>query len=224
MSNVINNVLFDLDGTLADTAPDLANALNQLLKEQGRAKLPFAEIRPTVSNGGNFMIRHAFQIDEKSDEFASLRHRFLEIYSMHLADETTLFPGMENVLAQLETDQITWGVVTNKLSWLTTPLMEALNLQRRAGCIVSGDSVEQSKPHPAPMLHACKLLNCKPYQTVYIGDAQRDILAGRNAGMQTLVALYGYIDKDEQPETWGANSMIKHPLEILDWLNNYQQK
>lgn len=214
----INNVLFDLDGTLADTAPDLAYALNQLLQEQGEPALPLETIRPTVSQGGIFMVSQFLHIDQEDEAFPALRQRFLDIYSSNLANETALFPGMQQVLDRLEADNISWGIVTNKVSWLTDPLMRALGLEQRAGCIVSGDTVEHSKPHPAPMLHACQLIDRAPSRTLYVGDAKRDIEAGHNAGMYTLIANYGYIAADEDPGTWGADGMIETPLEILDCL------
>jgi phosphoglycolate phosphatase len=222
MSRTIETVFFDLDGTLADTAPDLATALNRVLVEQNRSPLPIDEIRPTVSHGGNAMICHAFGIEEKDPLFVSLRERFLTIYHDGLANATRLFPGMEDVLDSIEADGFSWGVITNKSAWLTEPLMEELELNLRAGCIVSGDSTEQRKPHPAPMLHACELVGCNPSHTLYIGDAQRDIEAGQRAGMHTLVAMYGYIAMDEDPASWGADGFINNPVEIIDWIRNYK--
>ena len=218
MNKTIDTVFFDLDGTLADTAPDLATALNRILQEENRLPLPFEDIRPTVSLGGNAMIRHAFGIDEDDPVFLSLRDRFLTIYRGALADATRLFPGMSDVIDSLEADGLDWGVITNKSSWLTEPLMQELELDLRAGCIVSGDSTEQRKPHPAPMLYACELLGCEPSYTLYIGDAQRDIEAGQRAGMHTLVALYGYIADDEDPVSWGADGLVNTPVEIIDWV------
>lgn len=219
MPAAVNNILFDLDGTLADTAPDLAHALNQLLLEQGRSTLAYELIRPTVSNGGNVMVCNAFGITEQHGEFPALRERFLELYYKHLSDRTTLFPGIPEVLEYLEAAAIPWGIVTNKLTWLTEPLIEALDLQQRTSCIVCGDTIKYKKPHPAPMLHACMLADRKPHQTIYIGDARRDIEAGHNAGMLTLIALYGYLDENDPPADWGADGMISSPLEILGWLN-----
>jgi phosphoglycolate phosphatase len=222
MSRTIETVFFDLDGTLADTAPDLANALNRVLVEQNQSPLSIDEIRPTVSLGGNAMICHAFGIDEEDPLFTSLRERFLTIYHGGLANATRLFPGMEDVLDSIEAGGFSWGVITNKSAWLTEPLMEELDLNLRAGCIVSGDSTEQRKPHPAPMLHACELVGCNPSHTLYIGDAQRDIEAGQRAGMHTLVAMYGYIAKDEDPASWGADGFVNSPVEIIDWIRNYK--
>ncbi len=214
----IKNVLFDLDGTLADTAPDLAYALNTLLQERGQTPLPLEIIRPSVSLGGIAMVRLAFDIDEHSSDFAVLKNRFLEIYRANIARHTMLFEGMEQVLSTFESSHLPWGIVTNKASWLTEPLMQALNLSARTNCIVSGDTVEQCKPHPAPLLHACRLLRCHAEETLYVGDAKRDIEAGNSAAMTTLVASYGYIDENDEPDAWGADGQVDTPLEILDWI------
>lgn len=216
---VINNILFDLDGTLADTAPDLASSLNQLLGENHRQALPFTAIRPMVSHGGIYMICRAFAISESDPDFTRLRERFLAIYATRLADETRLFPGMAEVLAHIESEGFSWGIVTNKSERLTLPLVAALGLADRAACIVGGDTLAQSKPHPAPILHACQLLHCSPSQSLYIGDAEKDVIAGRQAAMHTLVARYGYLGSADEPETWGADGLIDSPGEILDWLS-----
>lgn len=220
---MINAVFFDLDGTLADTAPDLAAALNQLLTEHHQPTLPFTKIRPVVSHGGNALIQLAFGITETNPDFLSIRERFLRIYLTRLHNSTQLFEGMGAVLDTLESRQITWGVITNKPVWLTNPLMKKLGLTDRAGCIVCGDSTTHPKPHPAPMLLACEMTNSVPASSLYIGDAERDITAGRAAGMQTLVALYGYIDQDEAPEQWQAAGMISAPGEIIDWIEKFNR-
>lgn len=214
----ITSVLFDLDGTLADTAPDLAHALNQLLQETNRPLLPFDEIRPMVSHGGVYMVCKSLNISVDDPDFPVLRERFLTIYELNLAEKTTLFPGMAEVLEQLESNGISWGIVTNKIERLTLPLLRALELADRAECIVCGDTLERNKPHPAPMLHACTLTGQNPSQSLYIGDAEKDVIAGKNAGMHTLVAMYGYIGNGESPVDWGAGGLIDSPLEILDWI------
>ncbi|MDO9371078.1 MAG: phosphoglycolate phosphatase [Gammaproteobacteria bacterium] len=218
MTNTLRTVLFDLDGTLADTAPDLAFALNAVLQEQGRAPLPFETIRPVVSHGGTALIRLGFEIEPGTAAFETLRLRLLDIYRDHLARHTRLFPGIEELLGAIEQRGMNWGVVTNKPAWLTDPLLEQIGLSARAACVVSGDTVAERKPHPAPMLHACHLAGSEAYQCLYVGDAARDIEAGRRAGMKTLVALFGYIGEDEQPASWGADGMIAHPAELLDWI------
>ncbi len=216
---MINNVLFDLDGTLADTAPDLANALNAIRLKNGLDKLPLELISPTVSLGGNAMIKLAFDLEEGEPGFDNIRDQFLNYYLENIATETRLYDGMEQVLNSIENSNKTWGIVTNKSAWLTMPLLKALSLDTRAACIISGDTLEQRKPHPAPILHACELIQAEPASTVYIGDAQRDIEAGNRAGTKTLVALYGYIDKDEDTSSWSADAMVSSPDEINDKLS-----
>jgi len=215
---MIQTVLFDLDGTLLDTAPDLALALNTVLMEHQREPLPFEQIRPWVSQGGRVLIRRGFNLTEENPLFESLRQRFLKVYAENLTQQTDLFAGMANVLETLEKWQIQWGVVTNKPAWLTNPLLEALGLAKRSICNVSGDTLPLNKPHPAPLLHACQLAKSLPSQCIYVGDALRDIEAGQRAGMRTVVALYGYLDSHEQPAAWGATTMINQPLELLTWM------
>jgi N-acetyl-D-muramate 6-phosphate phosphatase len=221
---MITAVFFDLDGTLADTAPDLAAALNQLLGERGRPSLPFDVIRPVVSHGGNALLRLAFAITEDQPEFEGLRQRYLELYDRRLHYSTSFFPGIPEVLETLETEGIRWGVITNKPAWLTHPLMHKLGVERRVACIVSGDSTGHRKPHPAPVLHACEITGVDPRASLYVGDAERDIAAGRAAGLHTLIACYGYIGKEEDPSQWQADGMIDHPQEIIDWVHAFQAR
>ena len=216
----IRTVLFDLDGTLADTAPDLAYALNQVLIEQGREPLPFDTIRPEVSNGGVALTRLGFNLEKEHPDFPPLYQRLLEIYRDNIARETTLFPGMADLLDSIEQNNMNWGVVTNKPAWLTEPLIDALGLTERAACIVSGDTCENRKPHPEPILHGCQLAGSKAQDCVYIGDAQRDIESGNRAGMRTIVALFGYIADNDKPEDWGADVMHQTPTDIQKWLNS----
>lgn len=224
MSNtLIKTVLFDLDGTLADTATDLVDALNQVLLNNQRHELPFATIRPWVSHGGQVMIKNAFQIEEGDPRFESLRQAFLDIYQANIARKTGLFPGMHEVLDGIEQRGFNWGVVTNKPSWLTDPLMQALHLQQRSACTISGDTLSQRKPHPAPLLHACELAGSHANQCLYMGDAERDIVAGKSANMKTLVALYGYLGENDVPEDWLADAMIAQPAEILPWLDRHNE-
>lgn len=209
----IKTVLFDLDGTLADTAPDLANALNYVLEKHHCAPLPYEKIRPIVSHGGMALVTLGFGADHP--EFDTYYKELLEHYQSNIANETTLFPGMDELLSTLEKENINWGVVTNKPAWLTKPLMEALDLTSRAVTIVSGDTLEERKPHPAPLLHACQQAGSKAEECIYVGDAERDIEAGNRAGMLSLVALFGYIADSDMPETWGAHSLITSPEAII---------
>jgi len=209
----IKTVLFDLDGTLADTAPDLAGALNHVLKMHNQVPLPYETIRPYVSHGGAALINLGF--GKEHPEFDVLYQQLLHYYLNNIANETTLFSGMNELLQELEEKNINWGVVTNKPAWLTDPLMEELNLTSRAVAIVSGDTLEQRKPHPAPILYACNQANSKAHECLYIGDAERDIKAGNAAGMLSIVALFGYIAESDAPDTWGAHALINHPQEII---------
>lgn len=217
-SATLRTVLFDLDGTLLDTAPDLASALNQVLVENQREVLPFETIRPWVSHGGPALIGYGFQLEPEDPDFEPLRERLLEIYRANIAVQTRLFPGMAEVLDELEARQLKWGVVTNKPGWLTEPLLEQLGLHTRCACIVSGDTLKERKPHPAPLLHACTLTGSQVEECLYVGDAQRDIEAGRNARMKTLVALFGYLADDDRPADWQADGMLQQPADLLEWL------
>jgi len=218
MNRRIQTVLFDLDGTLLDTAPDLANALNTVLRLNNQPVLPFEQIRPMVSHGGQALIELGFKLGPDQPGFAPLKRQLLDYYQSHIAEQTTLFPGMSEVLDSIEQRDVNWGVVTNKPAWLTEPLMDALDLTRRAATIVSGDTLDERKPHPAQLLHACKVVGSNPDSCLYIGDAQRDIEAGHNAGMSTLVAMFGYLLTEDEPETWGATALIQHPSDILNWI------
>jgi N-acetyl-D-muramate 6-phosphate phosphatase len=215
----IHTVLFDLDGTLADTAPDLAAALNALLVEEGMAPLPFAVIRPIVSHGATALVKLGFGFGSDHHGFAVLRERLLMHYAADVCRETRVFPGIPELLAELTARGIGWGIVTNKPAFLTDPLVKHLGLIHAPVCVVSGDTTQNRKPHPEPMLHACAITGASPAHCLYVGDAERDIQAGRDAGMKTLVALFGYIAENETPAQWGADGMVREPLEILDWID-----
>lgn len=201
-------VLFDLDGTFLDTAQDMAQALNLLLQEEGRSALPFAQIRPQVSNGARGLLGLGFNCAPGEADFERLRDRYLAIYAEKLHALTRAFPGIDALLAELERHEIRWGIVTNKPRFLAEPLLRALGYWPRAACLVAGDDHPLRKPHPAPMLLACTQAGLVPEQCVYVGDAARDIEAGRNAGMATVAALYGYIPEDEDPADWQADAAV----------------
>lgn len=223
LSSAYRTVLFDLDGTLADTAPDLAYALNCLLREQERAPLPYEVIRPVVSHGATALVKLGFSLSPDEPVFAALRDRLLSLYQQHLARETRLFEGMAELLNEIEQLNMNWGVVTNKPAFLTRPLMGALGLAERAACIVSGDTTANRKPHPEPLLHACRLTGSEAAQCLYVGDAERDIRAGKEAGMATLVAMFGYIDAKDKPETWGADGLITNPAAVIAWIKSHDR-
>lgn len=212
-------VLFDLDGTLVDTAPDLGHCLNTLRRRRGLAELLEAEYRPQASHGTQGLLRLGFGIDQDHPDFAGLRQEFLEIYEIRLTAGSPVFPGMAEVLAELEVRGLNWGVVTNKPARYTEPLLEHHGLFRRAACVVSGDTLAVNKPHPAPMLHACALAGSEPEQCLYVGDAERDVAAAKAAGMPALVALYGYLGEEDRPEEWGAAGHIHQPADLLRYLD-----
>ncbi len=211
----IHTVLFDLDGTLIDTAPDMAAALNRLLQEEGKPPLPYSEIRPVVSNGSVALVQLGFPDCTDPADKERLKTRYLEIYEEALCIDSVLFPGMESLIDTLEQQNLRWGVVTNKPGWLTDPLMQQIGLAPRAACIVSGDTTANRKPHPEPMFLACRLAETRAEHCLYVGDAQRDIEAGRNAGMRTVIANYGYIGSWENTADWGADHAVDEPLDIL---------
>jgi N-acetyl-D-muramate 6-phosphate phosphatase len=215
----IKTVLFDLDGTLIDTAPDMAAALDQLCHEQQQQSLPFEQVRPMVSNGSAALVALAF--GEMLDEarLALLKQRYLDIYEDALCISSKPFDGIIEVLDEIDRRGMNWGVVTNKPGWLTQPLMQQLGLAARAATLVSGDTTLNRKPHPDPMHHACDEAGSKAHECLYIGDARRDIEAGRNAGMKTLVAAYGYIGDWEDINDWDADAHIERPVDILQYLN-----
>jgi N-acetyl-D-muramate 6-phosphate phosphatase len=201
-------VLFDLDGTLLDTAPDMAGALNQLRHEENLGPLPFEEVRRLVSHGASALVHLAFaKVDENT--FTMLRQRFLEIYRGRLSLETQLYESIPEALVCLEAKGIAWGIVTNKPGWLTEPLLDHFALRRRAGVIVCGDTLAERKPHPAPLLYAAEKLGVTPAQCIYIGDAERDVLAAQSAGIRVFVALFGYIPANEKPHEWPASGWFE---------------
>lgn len=212
--------MFDLDGTLVDTGPDLAFALNRTLEHYRYPTLPYAKIRPVVSHGAMALIELGFGLARDSPAFAERRGFLLDVYAANLCRETTLFAGMSKVLGHLERHSVAWGVVTNKPAWLTNPLIAALDLANRAACVISGDTCSHRKPHPEPILHACTLLDADPTQTWYVGDAGRDMQAGRAAGCTTIGALYGYIHPDDPAEQWQCDLTIAHPEQLLTLLRD----
>ncbi len=218
MPNDIQAVLFDLDGTLADTARDLGFALNEQRRLHGFAPLPFEAIRPQASHGARGLLGLGFNITPESPDFGSMRAQYLDLYERHICDHTVLFPGTDELLRALEQRGLQWGVVTNKPARFTLPLMTALKLDQRAACIVSGDTTANAKPHPEPLLAAAARIGVAPGACLYVGDAERDVEAAVAAGMKVLIADYGYIAAEDRPETWGAHGRIGHPSGILAYL------
>ena len=211
-------ILFDLDGTLLDTAPDMVGTLNSLRLDDGLAPLPFAVVRAQVSHGSSRLIQIGFPgVD--AGRFAVLQRRFLEAYGARLAAETRLFEGMDRVLIELSRRDLAAGIVTNKPARLTDALLEELGLRTRFVCVVSGDTLKERKPHPLPMLHAARLANAVPDECIYVGDAERDVQAAHAAGMRALVAVYGYLRADEDWPSWGGDGSIERPADLLGWLD-----
>lgn len=214
----IKGVLFDLDGTLLDTAPDLVYALNTLRQSCNMPDIPLATLRPFISLGSKAMIRHILGIEETHPQFAALREQFLDIYEQNIANSTQLFPHVEAVLRYLDEKNIPWGIVTNKLTRHTSELLKRLELKHKPLCVICGDSLSTYKPDPQPILHACKLLHRDPSECIYVGDALTDVTASKAAGTKSLVALYGYIGSHEDPFSWQADGYLKDASELLNWL------
>ncbi len=218
MALPLHAILFDLDGTLLDTAPEMVDALNVVRVEQGLAPLAFEEVRPSVSHGSTRLINVGFP-GADPQRFADLQSRFLQIYAAGVGLRTHLFSGMEPVLEELSNRGLNLGVVTNKPAWLTDPLLARLDLRDRFACVVSGDTVSERKPHPLPMLHAAKLAGVGAANCIYVGDAERDVQAAHAAGMPALVATYGYLRTDENWQAWGGEGAVAQPADLLDWLD-----
>lgn len=214
-------VLFDLDGTLIDTAPDFAVVVNQLCQQHQRPPLEYKAIRATVSHGARALITRAFGLQEGEGEFESLKAQLLQLYSQHLAVKSQLFPGIDKLLQQLEQQAIPWGIVTNKPRLYAQPLLEGLQLSKRCAVLVCPDDVSRTKPDPEPMYLACRQLGCKPSSVIYLGDHRRDIEAGNNAGMATLAVNYGYIEDSDPTLLWQADYIVDHASEIAALLSQH---
>jgi 2-phosphoglycolate phosphatase len=214
----VDAVLFDLDGTLADTAPDLAAALNRVRRGRGLDPVPIGELRSSSSHGARGLLRVGMGIAPEHPDYTSLREAFLRHYETALCVDTKLFAEVDALLDAIEARTLKWGIVTNKAARYTQPLVERLGLGTRAGAIVCGDTTPFPKPHPAPLLAAAGQLGVAPGRCVYVGDAERDVVAGIAAGMRTIIARYGYIEAHESPETWPADGDIDRPSALLGWL------
>lgn len=218
---MIQAIFFDLDGTLADTAPDLGGALNRLLKEESRPPLPMEQLRPHVSGGARALLKVGFGILPEDGAYSDLQRRFLDLYQAHICEETQLFDGMDRVLHSLEGSGIKWGIVTNKAERFTREIVNRLGLEKRAVSVVSGDSTPHPKPAPDPLLLACQQAGVDASACLYVGDDLRDVQAGNAAGMTTVVAAWGYLGDNPAPEGWGANRLIATPLELLGLLSSH---
>ena len=214
----IDAVLFDLDGTLADTAPDLAAALNRVRGDRGLDPLPYPSLRQHASCGARGLVGAGFGIGPDHDDFPALRDAFLAHYGRALCVLSALFDEVAALIDAIEARGLAWGIVTNKATRFTQPLIEALPPLPRAATVVCGDTTPHAKPHPAPLLHAARELGVAPRRCLYVGDAERDVLAGNAAGMPSIVATYGYIEAHETPAAWPAVGFIARPGALVDWL------
>jgi phosphoglycolate phosphatase len=211
-------VLFDLDGTLIDSAPDLAGAANDLRAEHGLPPLAFAMLRPMVGAGARGMVGVAFGMKPGDDDYLALRDAFLARYAERMLVHTRVFDAVQPVLAALERSGVRWGIVTNKATRFTVPIVEGLGLRARITALVCGDTTPFSKPHPAPLQEAARQLGLAEARCVYVGDDQRDVQAGRAAGMPTLAAQWGYLGDGPSVHEWGADAVLDVPSELLHWL------
>ena len=219
MIPVIAAVLFDLDGTLIDSAPDLASSVNAMLQHRGLLALPYAALRPHAGSGARGMLATAFGVLPSMPEYEALKNEFYLAYEARMLEQTRLFAAIENVLSALDLRRLPWGIVTNKALRFAQPGAQAVGLWPRARALVAGDCTPHTKPHPAPLLEAARRMDLAPECCVYVGDDPRDVLAGRAAGMATLAAAWGYLGVDSPPHAWGADHVLDHPDELLHWLD-----
>jgi phosphoglycolate phosphatase len=218
MNHTIDAVLFDLDGTLIDSAPDLAGAANDLRTQRGLEALPYESLRPMVGAGARGMVGVAFGLRPGEDGFEPLRDAFLARYAERMLDRTRVFDAMEPVLQMLSAAGVPWGIVTNKAARYAEPVVRGLGLDARAGVLIAGDTTAHAKPHPAPLLEAARRLGRDAGPCVYVGDDLRDMQAGRAAGMATLAAGWGYLGQGEPIDDWGADAVLHEPAQLLNWL------
>lgn len=219
VSAPIRGVLFDLDGTLIDSAPDLAGAANRLRADHGLEPLPLEALRPMVGSGARGMVGVAFGVSPGELRFDGLRDAFLAHYEAGLLQRTQPFDGVPALLTALEAEGIAWGIVTNKATRFTLPIVTGLGLAQRAGAVVCGDTTPHAKPHPEPLLHAARALGLAPEHVAYVGDDLRDAQAARAAGMPMLAATWGYLGQGEPVHSWGADALVDAPSQVLDWLH-----
>ena len=214
----VKAVLFDLDGTLIDSAPDLAGAANDMRQSRGMERLPYERLRPMVGAGARGMVGVAFGVEPSHDEFEALREDFLRTYESRMTRETQVFAAVEPLLLALERAGRPWGIVTNKIMRFADPVVRALGLADRAATVVAGDTTPHSKPHPEPLLEAARRLGIAPQACAYVGDDLRDVQAGRAAGMVTVAVTWGYLGVGEPIEAWGADHLVEAPIALLNLL------
>lgn len=220
MMKYLQTLFFDLDGTLIDTAPDLAHSLNLLLEKYNKPPLPYREVRPICSNGCKGLLKIGFDITEGDDDYSRLREEYLAIYHSHMTEHSILFDGIEKTITYLDNNNIAWGIITNKPYNLAQQIVAKFPKLNGHRCLLGGDSVANKKPHPEALYKACEMLGVKPNECVYIGDSSRDIVAAKKANMVSIAVTYGYIPPDTFPHLWGADHMIDQPIEIIDWVES----
>ena len=214
----IRAVLFDLDGTLIDSAPDLGAAADKMRLDRGLSSLPYALYRPLAGAGARGMLKIAFDMTPEHADFMAMREEFFANYEAAMTVKTYVFDGVQDLIAGLQARDLPWGVVTNKMARFTDPLTQAMPLFASASAIVSGDTTPHPKPHPEPMLEAARRLGLAPELCLYVGDDERDIVAGRAAGMRTVAANYGYLGEKTDISSWGADLKIDSPIQLLQLL------
>lgn len=214
-------ILFDLDGTLVDTAPDLGYALNLQRERHGLTTLPEQVIRPYASHGSRGLLSIGFSLQPEDASFPEMREEYLSIYDQVFTRSPVLFDGFAEVLVEIERKRVPWGIVTNKPRRFSEPLIKAIGLDQRVSCLVCGDDAPRPKPYPDTLFMACKMASINPEDCTYVGDAERDVQAGKAAGMKTVIALFGYIAQSDKPAEWGADAMIKHPADLLNFMMNF---
>jgi phosphoglycolate phosphatase len=219
MQRSIRAILFDLDGTLIDSAPDLGAAADQMRIARGLPSLPMADYRPFAGSGARGMLRVAFGMQPEDAEFPAMREEFFQNYERRMTQDTTVFDGVADMLARIVAQQLHWGVVTNKSKRFTEPLSRQMALFASAGAVVSGDTTPHAKPHPEPLFEAARRIGVDPQDCVYVGDDERDIIAGKAAGMRTVAAVYGYLGEKQSVAHWEADDVINSPHELLKRLN-----
>jgi phosphoglycolate phosphatase len=219
MQRSIRAILFDLDGTLIDSAPDLGAAADQMRVARGLPSLPMADYRPFAGSGARGMLRVAFGMQPEDAEFPAMREEFFQNYERRMTQDTTVFDGVADMLARIVAQQLQWGVVTNKSKRFTEPLSRQMALFASAGAVVSGDTTPHAKPHPEPLFEAARRIGVDPQDCVYVGDDERDIIAGKAAGMRTVAAVYGYLGEKQSVAHWEADDVINSPHELLKRLN-----
>lgn len=213
-------LLLDLDGTLVDTAPDMVGALDRLLQKHNKPKSDYSKAKKLVSKGAAALVKLGFDIDDNYPDLENLKQQFLAEYEQHICEQSILFDGMQQALEFCQSNNIVWGIVTNKPYYLAEPLIKQLELSENCSILLGGDSLPEKKPHPMPLLHCCMELSLAASECLYVGDDERDVLAGKAAGMDTAAAAWGYISEQENIEDWNADYLVNSPQGLLNLIKD----